>query len=249
MSNFSGIRDAVNNWMLQKKSIDTLMTRKVEDYELIQEQPLPVRVGKKTIFVGNFTLENEETFFTQWSKLVGLLTAQILDWDISDARKKELLGKNDFTQLKDGTVMLEFVMRSKWYWKELVKLLGKTLLKQQAYFIDLNDNRTLEKWDNCSYGYFRKNITKETLIQICYLIYFFNFDGVKKNLRFLAEKLNMSRLTETYTYFWLRNCPGLQGKYVSAQAPSPDSVFDGTPSGTNSQEGNPNPNPTEAANG
>lgn len=232
MAVLSGIRKIINDWNMQRKTIDTLMTQKVEDYELIQEQPLPVRIGKKTIFIGNFTLENETKFFDMWARLVSLLSAQILNWDLSVERKKELLEKNDFNLLADGSLMLEFIYRSRWYWKQLVKILGKLVLKQQAYFIDLTGSRVKNEWTNCSYGYFKRHITKETLIQICYLVYFFNFDGVKKNLRFLSEKLNMSRLTETYTYFWLKNCPGLTGKFVQARAPSVDSVWQDTPSGT-----------------
>jgi hypothetical protein len=109
-------------------------------------------------------------------------------------------------------------------------LIGKTVLKQQAYYLDRDLTRKKGKWTNCSYGYFKRNITKETLIQICFLIYFYNFDSVKKNLRLIVEKMNMSSLLETSIPFWLQNTPGLHGKFLLARVPSCDYVFSDPPS-------------------
>jgi hypothetical protein len=231
MEKLKEIRKMWNKFMLKQNSIDRLLTDKVEDYVLIQEQPLPILIkdtcgmgGDRVLYVGNFNLDNEHKFFHEWAKIIGLLSAKIINMQLSKKRKTELLRKADFDMLVEGKWMLEFLMMDKWLKKKLCKLIKDTLLKQQAYIM-INNDRVIKKWKNCSYRFFRKNITKELLIQICWYIYLYNFDSQKKSLKFVAEKMGMKQLEETYIPFWLQNMGGLTGKFVAAQAENTDSYL------------------------
>lgn len=217
--------------MLNTKSIDRIFTDKVEEYVLIQEQPIPIQIknvtgiedGKdRVLFIGNFNFDNEHKFFHQWAKIIGLLSARIINFDILEKRRTELFKKASFDMLANGKWMLEFLLMDKWLKKQLCKLIGKTLLKQQAYVLNERGIRKEKSWKNCTYRFFRKNITKELLIQICWLIYLYNFDSQKKSLKFVAEKIELQQLEETYIPFWLQNLAGLTGKSVSAQVENID---------------------------
>lgn len=228
MEKLKEIRRIYNKFMMSTNSIDKLMTEKVEDYVLIQEQPLPILIkdtcgmgGDRILYVGNFNFDNEHTFFHQWAKILSLLSSKLINMDLAEVRRRELLEKASFDMLAEGKWMLEFLMMDTWLKKQLCKLINKTLLKQQAYVM-VKDERILKKWKNCSYKFFRKNITKELLIQICHMIYLYNFDSQKKSLRFVVEKLGMKQLEETYIPFWLQNLDGLTGGFVSAQVPNID---------------------------
>ena len=61
--NIKEFRKQLNKLLLSNNNINRLMTDKVNDYILIEEQPLPIQIGNKTIFVGNLTLENNYMFF------------------------------------------------------------------------------------------------------------------------------------------------------------------------------------------
>ena len=229
----NSVRKVMTDFMLQRPSIDRLMTDKLDDFQLLEEPPLPIRIGSRTIYIGTLTLSNETEFFTQWAKLFTLMASQICNWNLSVEKKNELQAKCNFHLLANGSWIMEFIWRDKWINKNLVNLIGKTVLKQQAYYLDRDLMRKKGQWQNCSWGYFKRNITKETLIQICFLIYYFNFDSVKKNLRLIVEKMNMSSLLETSVPFWLQNMPGLSGKFLLARVPSPASIFDDEPNNSN----------------
>ena len=219
------LRKMVNETLLQKNSIDRLFTDKVEDYILIKEQPMPIRIGKKTIFIGNFNIDTEIKFFEQWAQIISLMMGRICNWKLSEERKKELLAKNSFFMLAEGIIMKEFITRDKWFIKQIFKLIERTVLKQQAYFLNNVHERELINWTNCDIKYFRENVTSEELIQICYMIYLYNFDSVKKNAILFLDKMNMKALSETFIPFWLQNMPGLTGPFLRAQAPNIDWSF------------------------
>ncbi len=220
------MRKQFESFMSGRKDIDKLMKDKVDDLILIEELPFPVRIHKKIIYIGNFTLTNEHKFFQGWAEILGLLTAKIVNMKLSDDRRKELLEKIDFEMLKSEKTMLEFIWKDTFFQKQLLKLIGKTLLKQQAYFLpESGKERKLIKWRNCSIRYFAKWITKEKLLQICKGIHLYNFDAVKKNSKVMAENLKIKPELETYMYGWLQNCPGMNGKFLAALAPNIDSVF------------------------
>jgi hypothetical protein len=210
----------------QVLTIDKLMRDKMADFVLIEERPQMIRIYEKFLYVGNFTLQTEQSFFQEWAKILGLLKAKIANMELSDTRKTELLKDVDFDMLANGKSMLRFIWKDKWLNKKLMKLIKNTLLKQQAYYLPLNaKDRKKIKWINCSYRYFKKYVSKENLLQICALIYYYNFDAVKKNLKILVEKMNIKQQTETYMYSWLENMAGVHGKFLLAQAPSIDYAF------------------------
>jgi len=215
------IREKWNDFMLDTKNINRLMTDKVEDYILLEEQPLPIRVGTKTIYIGNFNFKNENKFFQQWATILSNMSARIINMELADERKKELFEACSFDLLSNGKYMLEFLWMDKWLYKQLCKLIKNTILKQKQYKV-IENKLKVKKLRNCSYRYFKNNIKKETLIRMCWLIYLYNFDSQKKSLKMVVEKMNIKQLQETYIPFWLQNLGGLTGKFHTAPVPNGD---------------------------
>ena len=187
-------------------NIDKLMTDKVNDYILIEEQPLPITVGNKTIFIGNLTIDNNYKFWEMYGKLMANIGAKFVNFDL----------------IKSGEDLYTAIVKHKKLYKGLIKIIKKTILKQQCYYLDkTTKERKGIKFQNCSWRYFKKNITIEKLIQICYLIYLYNFDAEKKNFKIILNQMvnqdEEKQLMETYMYFWLQNLVGLTGKFQLAQ--------------------------------
>ena len=214
------IRDKYNNVMLSTRSINTILTKKVEEYIILEEQPLPVIIGKKVIYVGNFTYDNEQLFFRKYGLLLGAMASKIINMELSDVRRKELLERGSFDMIANGKYMLEFLLMDNWLKKNICKLLKKTILKQSCHIMTKKGIREFKNWENCSWKYFKKWVTKEAIIQICFLIYLYNFDAQKKSLKLVAEKMNLKQLQDTYIPFWLQNLAGLEGTFQLAQVPS-----------------------------
>lgn len=189
-------------------NVDKLMTEKVNDLTLIEEQPFAVKVGSKTIFIGNFTLENNYKFFYMYGELMGQLGLKYVN----------------FEHLNDGSELQMLCLKNKKWHKGICKIISKTVLKQQAYYLNEFKVREKIKWENCSLRYFMKNITTEKLLQMILGIYLYNFDAEKKNFKILLNKLNMKQPTETYMYSWLQNLPGMIGKFQLALYQKPDSL-------------------------
>jgi hypothetical protein len=202
------LRTNMKKLLTMTNNIDKLMTDKVNDYYLIEEQPLPIRVGEKVIFVGNFTLDNNYKFFHTYGALMSHLGLKYID----------------FEHMKDGKELYMLCLKNKKWYKGIVKIIKKTLLKQQAYFLNENKDRKMLKWTNCSYRYFKKNISTEKLIQIIMLIYTYNFDSEKKNWQILLGRTVSKQHTETYMYNWLQNLTGVTGKFQLALYQKPASL-------------------------
>lgn len=187
--------------LMSGNSIDRLMTDKVNDYILIEEQPLPIEIGDKVIYIGNFTLDNNFKFWDTYGKLLANIGMKHINF--------ELIGNT-------AELFKALYVHKKLY-KGLVKLIGKTILKQQAYYLDQFKNRQEIKWKNCTWSYFKKNVTMEKLLQICKLVHLYNFDAEKKNLKILlgnmAAEEEEKKAMETYMYNWLQNLPGAIGKF------------------------------------
>ena len=223
MNYITAVKEKFEKILMGTNCIDKLFRDHVEDYLIIKEQPQAITFPDgRILYIGNFNLHNERKFFYGWAKIIGLLVAKIVNMEISTDRKRDLMDKADFDMLGNGKWMLEFLYMDGWFEKQLYKLLNKTLLKQQAYI--LFDNKKIQKkWRNGGVRWMKKYMDKESLIQTCWLIYEYNFDAVKKNLKILVEKMKMKSQTETYMYFWLQNCPGLTGKFSNAPALNIDS--------------------------
>jgi hypothetical protein len=189
-------------------NIDKLMTDKVNDYTLIEEQPCAITIGKKIIYVGNFTLENNYKFFNDYSKLMGQIGLKYVNFD----------------HLGNGKELYPLCLKNKKWYKGLLKIIGNTILKQQAYYLNDKKQRILLKWENCSIHYFKKNVSIEKLLQIVMIIYAYNFDAEKKNFKILVNREGLSQLTETYMYSWLLSLPGLTGKFQLALYQKPESL-------------------------
>ena len=220
------IKSGYKKFMKNTNNIDRLMTDKLDDFVLLEEPPQPITVGNKIIFVGTFNFNNEHRFFHDWAMLLSLLSARIINMELADERRKELLEQCNFDLITNGKYMLEFMWMDKFLKKNLCKLIGKTLLKQRFHvYNEVNGELTLMKWKNCSYAYFKENITTEKLIEICYLIFMYNFDSQKKSLRVLVDRLGIKHLEETYIPYWLENLAGLTGKFLTAPLPDIGSFY------------------------
>ena len=201
------VRQEINDWLLGKSLINKLMTDKVNDFVLIEEQPLPIPIGNKIIYIGSLTLENNYKFWEEYGKILANIGLKFINFDL----------------LSDGENLYKALMLHKKLYKELCKLIKKTILKQQSYYLNNKKERKKIEWTNCSYRYFKKHITIEKLIQICFSIYVYNFDAEKKNLKIILEKMDKKELMEVYMYFWLQNCDGLIGRFSAAHITKPAS--------------------------
>lgn len=239
MDTLQMIRKKWNNFMLTTKNIDTIMTNKVDDYILLEEQPLPIQVGKKLIWIGNFSFKNEHEFFNQWAMLISALSAKIINLELSEERRKEILEKCNFHLLGQGIDLMQVIYLDRWIFKKICKLISKFILKQKQYvYIEKDGTKKLIHWKNCSTRYFINNITKEKLIQICWLIYFFNFDASKKNLKLVAEKMNLKQLEQTYIPFWLQNLNGINGQFLNVLQENTDYSYEEKARNANGNEDN-----------
>ena len=79
------LKERVNNAIKMAPSIDKLMKDKVEPYVLLEEYPIPIRIGNKIIFVGNLNMINEDKFFRGGAKILGNLGLQNLFIDLLSA--------------------------------------------------------------------------------------------------------------------------------------------------------------------
>jgi hypothetical protein len=208
------LRESIHKLFDRWNNIDRLMSDKVEDMILIEEIPLSIKLGDKTILVGNLNWDNENKFFRDWAKILSLILAKKYNFEIGmdllqDSLKlKQVL--NTHTKIK----------------RKLKNLICNTVLKQQQFYYDiLKDKIKVIKWKPCSFRYFKKWVSTEIIMQICKAIHLYNFDAVKKNLSILAGSLGLHQHVENYMYHWLRNSGGLMGKFVAAQAPSIDYAF------------------------
>jgi len=220
------IVNSYKKFMKNTNNIDRLMTDKLDDFVLLEEPPMPVQLGNKVIFVGTFNFKNEDKFFHQWAMILSAMSSRLINLELADERRKELMEQCNFDLLANGKYMLEFIWMDNWLKDKLCGMIGDTLLKQKFYiYNEVKGNLVMMKWKNCSYKYFRENMTSEKLIQICYLIYIYNFDSQKKSLRVLVDRLNMKHQEETYIPYWLENLAGLTGKFLTAPLPDIASYY------------------------
>ena len=90
MNYLKEIKKKFNEFMMGTHSVAKLMTDKVEDFRIIKELPMDITINGRTIYVGNFNLENERKFFHEWASIIGLLCAKISNMEVTTERKKEL---------------------------------------------------------------------------------------------------------------------------------------------------------------
>jgi hypothetical protein len=189
-------RAKIDKYFDGRNSIDRLMRDKVDDYVLLEEMPMAVQIGDKTMYVGNFTVENQYKFFREYPKILGNLGLQCVNFDM----------------IGNAGELYQRMMLHKRLFKDLCRLIKRTILSQQDYYY--NQGAVKYKIPKISLRYFRKNVSVEKLIQICFLVYLYNFDAVKKNLKIVMERMDASNTSGTYMYGWLQNLAGLEGKFL-----------------------------------
>ena len=198
------LRSMIDSNFKGQNTIDRLLKDKIEDYYLIDEQPLPIQISNRIIYVGNLTYNNWKIFIHDFTQIMANLNLTITNF--------ELLGNAD--------EMMKQIALNDSLEKSLSKLIKKVILNQQDYYYRELEFGGVEKikLPKVSYRFFRKNVTVEKLLQILFLIYVFNFDAVKKNAKILVGRANQSQLMQTYIYSWLQNLTGLTGKFVEDQS-------------------------------
>lgn len=219
----SKIRSKVMSLFGYGNNIERLMKDKVEDFILLEEQPTGIRIGERTIYVGTFTWENENLFWDRWIEILSLIQTDKINFDL----------------LSDSRELYKALKLHRKLYKRIIVLIYETLVNQQQYFY-CGDKKEKVFWKNAGLGYLMKHMTTEKLIQICLLIYTYNFDAEKKNLQLVLGLLQGKQREEMYIYSWLRNLGGLTGKFLRSQAPSIDLIFADTtsPSNDNGQRKN-----------
>jgi len=74
------VRKKVSKLLMGCHNVDKMMTDKVNDYILIEEQPLPIDIGKHTIYIGNFTLDNNFKFWEVYGKLLATIGMKFINF-------------------------------------------------------------------------------------------------------------------------------------------------------------------------
>jgi hypothetical protein len=180
------------------------MKNKLEPYIILDELPCPIQIGKKTIFVGNLNLSNEDYFFKGWASILGNIGLQNLFMDL----------------LSNGLKLMEYMKIHTSLRKEMTDLIGRVLLKQQKFYY-LKDKKEY-KLNKCSLRYFKNHMNKEKLIQIVFLLYLFNYDASKKSLALVVNRMDAGAISQTYMYNWLESCSGVNGSFLQDQLPQLD---------------------------
>jgi hypothetical protein len=201
---YTGIKKKVYEFWNNIQSIDKLLKDKVDPYVIIQEYPCPIAIGSQVWWVGTFSMQNEAEFFREWAEILSRVGLQHLFLDL----------------LKDGLELYKYMKLYDKVQKELLKLLYNILKKQQYFYCESNNK--LYKTNKVSWRYFKKYITKEAIMQICFIIYTYNYDASKNSLTLIARRSALGEMSETCMYSWLQNCTGLTGKFLIDQLPSYD---------------------------
>ena len=154
-----------SNVLLQRPGIDHLIQQQMEDYSITQEAPLRIRIGSRTLYVGHFTLDNQHRFFALFGQLLGNIGAQSVLWQAAHDRDSLNAAWRGYQALL----------------KDFHRLLRAAIL-----------NKTSSRWagfggrrfflPKLSLRYFKRVMTQEKLLQLCLLIYLYNFASVKQNI-------------------------------------------------------------------
>lgn len=202
------IRDRAREFFNYNNTIDKLLKDKIEDYILIREFPLPISIGEKTIYVGTFTWETQDIFLRDYAKLLGLIAA------------KHLVPKVGIELLGDGATMYRILQVDRKIKKEIMKLINRTILRRQ-HFIDPATG-LFYRIPKVTFGYFKKYVTYETIVQICMIAYELNYDATRRSLNIIAGELRVQQRAENYCYTWLENLAGLNGNFLIRQLQKSD---------------------------
>jgi len=194
-------RELINEYVLSRPSIDKLLKDKVADYILIREIPLPIAIGEKKIYVGTFTMETMDVFFTEYAKVMGLIAARHAGLEVG------------IKMIQGGTELYQIILKDRLIKKWIYRLIDKTILKKQNY-IDPITNK-FYKLPKVSIGYFKKHATTDDVMQILLMTYIYNFDATKRSLNLLMGEMGASQVSEVCVSSWLANLAGMSGKYLS----------------------------------
>lgn len=205
-----GILTSARRWieenMLQRPSIDKLLRDKVDDYIIIRELPLPIKIGDRTIYVGTFTLETQDVFFKEYVKLLAMIGARHGNLELG------------IKFLSNGAELYKLLSNDKKVRKSIYRLIKSTILEKQNYLDPISGK--LFRLPKVSLGYFRKHVTIDEVMQICMLIYIYNFDATRRSLNILMGEMGVQLSGANYTFSWLQNLAGLSGKFLLNQLAS-----------------------------
>lgn len=210
------LRDAIDKFLMGTNNIEKLMRDKVAPYVLVEEVPVPIQIGKYTVWVGNLTINNNWKFWEMYGRILAIIGIKFENFDL----------------LANGGDLYKALNTHKKFKKELMKLLYKTICKQQAYYLNQMPQeaiRTMAVWQNVSLKYFINNMSITKLIQFCRIVYIYNFDPEKKNLEILMHQLpaDGKETMRSYMSSYLQNMVGLTGKFQLAQLIKPSPLSEG----------------------
>ena len=189
-------------------TVDKLLREKVTELFLLDEVPTLIRIGDKAIYVGNLTLENQYAFFKAYRNILLLLDSETIDFNL----------------LADADRFYQALMLNRRVFLAFCDLLAATVLKQQRYYFTEGDEHIKLKLKRCSVRYFRERVTVEKVLQIGQLLYLYNIDALRQNIRLLADKMQVSQVAESTMYTWLKNMRGISGRFMLAELKTADKI-------------------------
>lgn len=193
-------RRMVEEYVMSRPSIDKLLREKVDDYVIIRELPLPIKIGENTIYIGTFSLETQDIFFKEYVKLLSLVGTRHANIE---------LGIKFFAKGED---LYRILSNDKKIRKQIYKLIKSTILQEQNYIDPVSGK--LYKLPKVSMGYFKKFASIDVVMQICMLIYVYNFDATRRSLNILMGEMGVQLSGATFMWSWLQNLTGLSGKFL-----------------------------------
>lgn len=214
---FTKMMKKLEGFIQGTNNIDMLMRDKVNPYVLVEEVPVPIQIGRYIIWVGNFTIQNNFKFWIGYGRIMALIGLQFENFDL----------------LGSGGELYKAIHIHKRLHKEMCRLIYKTICRQQAYYLEQmpeETRRIYKKWKNMSLRYFIRHMSVEKLIQLCRIVYTYNFDPEKKNLSLLMFQLPQEgkETMRTYMASYLENMVGTIGKFQLAHLTKPSVSSDET---------------------
>ena len=118
---YKKIKNFYSRFVSGANSIDKLMSDKLDDYLIVEDLPLPVKIGAKTIFIGNLTRQTYRNFLRKYAECMSLLGCE----------------KLNIMMLSDHNELKKFLIIDSQLEKRFIKIIKEIVLKEQDYYIRL----------------------------------------------------------------------------------------------------------------
>jgi hypothetical protein len=184
-----------------------------DDREIAKFEPLIVNVGGHPVSVRAFTLDN----YLVWLQRMGTMLMAF----------PNLLATLEWPETVKGIERVRQawmrIMSQRKMYDHLLAMFRATVLREPG-----------NEWWRFRYGFFRKRITVQELMDLFFYIYLFNHEAVKKNAIFLLKRLGFVRNKATFLSGSAENLAGMHGAQVKPRYPISPFSPAGQPNSTTS---------------